>query len=77
MPEFQTDTRFASAYHIYHNRQRHRLNYGKIDEYQGQLNLQAYNMTGYVYRATDSPADWLVKLEYVCIGWFSLEYILR
>lgn len=34
MPEFQVDTRYAQAYHIFHQKQRHRATYGKFDEAQ-------------------------------------------
>ncbi|KAI6189627.1 Potassium voltage-gated channel subfamily B member 1 [Aphelenchoides bicaudatus] len=76
MPEFQMDTRYAQAYHIYHQRQRHRTS-NKFDEAFGEINLASYNLTGYVYKPTDNPAEWLVFLEYVCILWFTIEYVLR
>ncbi|CAD5230900.1 unnamed protein product [Bursaphelenchus xylophilus] len=77
MPEFQTNTTYADGYHVYHLKQRYRYLYGKFDEGHGAMNLETYNLTGYVYRPTDSPMQSLVTLEYFCILWFTIEFLVR
>jgi hypothetical protein len=76
MPEFQSNSTYAAAYHIYHQRQRHR-SYEKFDDIIGDVNLAMYNMTGYTYKPTDDPTNWLISLENICIVWFTIEYLLR
>ncbi|KAI6227445.1 Potassium voltage-gated channel subfamily B member 1 [Aphelenchoides fujianensis] len=74
MPEFQRDSRFANAYHVYHKRPSRS---DKFDEAKGENNLAALNLTGWVYRPTDDPHPSLVLLENICIAWFTFEYLIR
>lgn len=74
MPEFQEDNRYAAAYHVNHYRRR--PNGHKYDQ-DVQLTLAEHNFTDFVYRATDNPNYALVVMEYVCIAWFTFEYLLR
>lgn len=74
MPEFQEDNRYAAAYHVNHYRRR--PNGHKYDQ-DVQLTLKEHNFTDFVYRATDNPTYALVVMEYVCIAWFTFEYLLR
>ncbi|KAI6200094.1 hypothetical protein M3Y96_00696700 [Aphelenchoides besseyi] len=74
MPEFQEDNRYAQGYWVFHQRQRHRTD---LDDSIGARNLAAHNLTGYSYRATDNPTHQLVFLEYICISWFTIEFLLR
>ncbi|KAI6213808.1 hypothetical protein M3Y94_00195600 [Aphelenchoides besseyi] len=75
MPEFQEDNRYAQGYSVFHQRQRHRTD--KLDDSIGARNLAAHNLTGYVYKPTDNPNQKLVVLEYICISWFTFEFLLR
>ncbi|CAD6199556.1 unnamed protein product [Caenorhabditis auriculariae] len=72
MPEFQADNANASAYHFMHVR--HRPNEGNKFPQEGVQNDQ---YPDFVYKPTDSPNLLLVILEYVCMGWFTLEYLIR
>ncbi|VDO88096.1 unnamed protein product [Haemonchus placei] len=71
MPEFQEDPSNASAYHSMHAKTSEKLHkflpsVTKNEEF-----------PDFVYRPTDSPMFTLVLLEYVCIGWFTFEYVIR
>lgn len=81
MPEFQEDNRLAELYHLNHQRKGHQqletvsyfFNKNETERYL----LFENQTTKFVYKATDNPHIYLIYLEYVCIFWFTLEYILR
>jgi hypothetical protein len=66
MPEFQADSKYAQAYHIFHQRH-HRTAYGKFDESLGEMNLATYNLTGYLLvshsRVNDLCLDMFIRQQ--------------
>ncbi|CAI2354348.1 unnamed protein product [Caenorhabditis sp. 36 PRJEB53466] len=75
MPEFQADSSNAAAYHVMHVRSRPNdlgNKFGNNDEVAPNELLKDF-----VYKATDSPNLPLTILEYICIGWFTFEYLVR
>lgn len=73
MPEFQEDPTNASAYHAMHAKT------SELDKLHKFLPSASRNeeFPDFVYRPTDNPNFVLVVLEYVCIGWFTFEYMIR
>ncbi|XGW02227.1 hypothetical protein V3C99_014347 [Haemonchus contortus] len=73
MPEFQEDPSNASAYHSMHAKT------SELEKLHKFLPSVTKNeeYPDFVYRPTDSPMFTLVLLEYVCIGWFTFEYVIR
>ncbi|KAK6043040.1 hypothetical protein COOONC_19454 [Cooperia oncophora] len=73
MPEFQEDPSNASAYHAMHAKT------SEAEKLHKFLPSATKNedFPNFVYRPTDSPNFVLVLLEYVCIGWFTFEYLIR
>lgn len=90
MPEFQADSSNAAAYHVMHVKNRPNdlgvfwWKYGFI-HFTGSGNKFGNNeevapnelLKDFVYKPTDSPNLPLVILEYICIGWFTFEYLIR
>ncbi|CAB3397969.1 unnamed protein product [Caenorhabditis bovis] len=71
MPEFQMDSSNAAAYHLMHVRSK--ANEGnKFDATETPI-----LPSDFVYKPTDSPNLPLTILEYVCISWFTFEYLIR
>lgn len=31
----------------------------------------------FIYRATDNPATFIVVIEYICMAWFTMDYLVR
>lgn len=91
MPEFQEDPTNASAYHAMHAKtsevgSRAFLSFPpsvkthfQLDKLHKFLPSASRNeeFPDFVYRPTDNPNFVLVVLEYVCIGWFTFEYMIR
>lgn len=87
MPEFQEDSRFADFYHMNLLRKGQRVGdfqseplylYSQVEkntsgEEGGNLTI----MQRFVYKPTDTPHRYLVYVEYLCIGWFTFEYLIR
>ncbi|EGT55199.1 hypothetical protein CAEBREN_02056 [Caenorhabditis brenneri] len=75
MPEFQADSSNAAAYHVMHVKSRPNdlgNKFGNNDEVAPNELLKDF-----VYKPTDSPNLPLTILEYICIGWFTFEYLIR
>uniref|UniRef100_A0A914DYG4 BTB domain-containing protein n=1 Tax=Acrobeloides nanus TaxID=290746 RepID=A0A914DYG4_9BILA len=78
MPEFQEDPTYAHFYHSYH--QFWRQNSTRASKFDGSsltISENELDSSGFVYKPTDSPNSFLIGLEYVCISWFTVEYIAR
>ncbi|PIO75901.1 K+ channel tetramerization domain protein [Teladorsagia circumcincta] len=73
MPEFQEDPSNASAYHAMHAKTSEAE---KLHKFLPSVTKND-DFPDFVYKPTDSPNFALVLLEYVCIGWFTFEYIIR
>uniref|UniRef100_A0A8R1HN93 BTB_2 domain-containing protein n=1 Tax=Caenorhabditis japonica TaxID=281687 RepID=A0A8R1HN93_CAEJA len=75
MPEFQADSSNAAAYHVMHVKSRPNdlgNKFGNDEEIAPNELLKDF-----VYKPTDSPNLPLTILEYICIGWFTFEYLVR
>ncbi|KAK5976572.1 hypothetical protein GCK32_016458, partial [Trichostrongylus colubriformis] len=72
MPEFQVDPSNASAYHAMHAKT---SELEKLHKFLPSVTKNE-DFPDFVYRPTDNPNFALVLLEYVCIGWFTFEYII-
>ncbi|CBO22679.1 BTB domain-containing protein [Caenorhabditis elegans] len=75
MPEFQADSSNAATYHVMHVRSRpndYGNKFGNDDDVAPNELLKDF-----VYKPTDSPNLPLTILEYICIGWFTFEYLVR
>ncbi|GMT11126.1 hypothetical protein PFISCL1PPCAC_2423, partial [Pristionchus fissidentatus] len=68
MPEFQADNSNASFYHMMHSGKR-----GDGDKFSSSL----LSSSEFVYRPTDDPHSSLIFMEYICIAWFTFEYLIR
>uniref|UniRef100_A0A183CTA1 Ion_trans domain-containing protein n=1 Tax=Globodera pallida TaxID=36090 RepID=A0A183CTA1_GLOPA len=76
MPEFQADNRFSEHYHALLSA---RKGFGQSQhqlEMDNAIELLAAKAS-FIYRPTDNPHPWLVLLEYCCIVWFTLEFLIR
>ncbi|KAK6029306.1 hypothetical protein OSTOST_04582 [Ostertagia ostertagi] len=73
MPEFQEDPSNASAYHAMHAKTSEAE---KLHKFLPSVTKND-DFPDFVYKPTDNPNFALVLLEYVCIGWFTFEYIIR
>ncbi|KAE9414948.1 hypothetical protein Angca_009215 [Angiostrongylus cantonensis] len=73
MPEFQEDPSNASAYHSMH------VKTNEMERLHKFLPAVTQNdeFPNFVYKPTDTPNFILIVLEYVCIGWFTFEYVIR
>ena len=75
MPEFQEDNSQADSYHMIY--QRRPKGESSNSNYKFDNEGTNANLTNFVYKPTDSPNRVLVILEYICISWFTFEYIIR
>ncbi|WKY10470.1 hypothetical protein Q1695_002659 [Nippostrongylus brasiliensis] len=73
MPEFQEDPSNASAYHSMHAKTNE---HEKLHKFLPSATRNE-EFPNFVYRPTDNPSIVLVVLEYICIGWFTFEYLIR
>uniref|UniRef100_A0A183BJC1 BTB domain-containing protein n=1 Tax=Globodera pallida TaxID=36090 RepID=A0A183BJC1_GLOPA len=92
MPEFQADNRFSEHYHALlsarkgFGQSQHQLEMDNAIELLA-AKASVNNASGannhtlaaqkFIYRPTDNPQPWLVLLEYCCIVWFTLEFLIR
>lgn len=73
MPEFQEDPSNAAAYHLLHYGTRRDEQPPKFDP-SSEIGQQ---FPHFIYRPTDNPNSFLITVEYTCMAWFTLEYIIR
>uniref|UniRef100_A0A7E4VMJ1 BTB domain-containing protein n=1 Tax=Panagrellus redivivus TaxID=6233 RepID=A0A7E4VMJ1_PANRE len=82
MPEFQSDSSMAHHYHLMYNHRLSKMSANNSTMTTKYIPDKAASKTNasepaFVYKPTDMPMDALVILEYICIGWFSFEYLAR
>ncbi|CAI4223600.1 unnamed protein product [Auanema sp. JU1783] len=70
MPEFQEDSSNAAFYHMMHAKKGTETKFQNAD-------VNSQNPSTFVYRPTDNPSFTLVVIEYICITWFTFEYLIR
>ncbi|TKR87796.1 hypothetical protein L596_012139 [Steinernema carpocapsae] len=75
MPEFQQDNSQAHFYHLMHLKSTRDFS----NKPQKFVPVQEVDnaTSSFTYKPTDDPALFLIVMEYICITWFTVEYLLR
>lgn len=73
MPEFQQDAHNASLYHLMH---RYNQNGDTSSKFDSSDDFKK-KFPSFIYRATDNPATFIVVIEYICMAWFTMDYLVR